>query len=370
MEYKINLVSEIISENQGPGEIKLSEITSHIFISNTQTSSNLKIILENNINHIFHIGFPLNEKIINQYANKNIKYFFIKITDDNILHYFEKSYQVIHQIIASNKKILFCNDSTNASNVIVIYYLLKRFYLTNFNKNMEQTEKIVDMNKTFVPEIVKFVMENRPCIKMGTNFIHQLLTIEVHMKRFYENQLISELRNKREDNIETEFLDNDTIIKQYFNKLNNPNHEIHNSDNISNDDQVNEEINEDVKEKEIEKEIEKPSIRRRRKPTPKHSSFHRPAISSNLIPNELINEIIHSTLINSEPAHYNNLFSQTNEDNGPRVEEIIESEEINDTAGKLMEIKNNSNEPQRIQLSNESEEENTSIELIDDINDD
>jgi hypothetical protein len=194
----------LIKALKGPGLGKMSEITTHIYMSNWQLSCDIKLMREHNIAAILCVDqTDKPPEILKAYKKRKIEQLQIRIADtpsEKILPHFEMAYNFMQHFIASDKKVLIhCAAGVSRSAAFVLYYLLKRYYLTNFKKLKSVTKDLIDTNVYFLPRIVQFVKENRACIEPNEGFIDQLLWSEYRMKKHFERILELEAINYREN---------------------------------------------------------------------------------------------------------------------------------------------------------------------------
>lgn len=271
IEQTLFKIVKYVKAVQGPGINKVSEITTHLLLGTYENSLDIELLKDFNINVIIYFGTqPKEEKIINKYKRKKIQYFNIDINDvddknkivPNLTPYFDYCYNLIHENVLNQKKVfLHCKSGSSLSVIMLLYYLVRRYYVINFLKHKEVTKLIVDLQNSFVLDIIKFIKENRPSIDPHPEYILQLLVIEHKIKKGYKQILMSEIKNdmyskklnktKKSDSdsedsdpdlgilsspeLYEDELDNSTVIDQYIDSLNDNSAEVY-KNNIKQED--------------------------------------------------------------------------------------------------------------------------------------
>lgn len=190
-------IVKYLNSNQSSGNSKLSEITSHIHISDIETSLNIKLLKENDIKLVIFIcESDKSKKTLSQYKKAGIEHIWLEAEDNpkqNMNRIFAESYNhILKHMIAQNKILVHCMAGISRSPSVVIYYYLRRHYALNFKKTSESTRKLLDMQNYRLQSIINIVKEFRPCVFPNHGFIKQLLLAEYQLKKYYANIIIKE----------------------------------------------------------------------------------------------------------------------------------------------------------------------------------
>lgn len=190
MEAAFKETMKCINAIQAPGVNKVEEITSHLYISNWDASLDIRLLRELGISAILCVetmGKP--DDVRRAYKKKKIEHMQIPIEDtpkQKIVQFFDPAYDFIHKAISADKKVLVhCAAGISRSTTMIMYYLLKRYYLTNFKRNKIITKEIINMRHYFLPRIMHFIKQFRPCASPNPGFVDQLLWAEYYMKKQY-----------------------------------------------------------------------------------------------------------------------------------------------------------------------------------------
>ena len=186
---------------QGPGINKISEMTQHIYISNFDNACDIDQIRELGINIILYLGLKEKESsTLKRYRKRKIEHIQFRIEDSessNLVPHLDRCYDMVHQYILDEKKILIhCDKGVSLSPSLVAYYFIKRYYLTNFKRKKSKTKELIDFRTSFLPIVFRFMKECRPCIDPKPNFIYQILCIEQQMKQYFYRIIIEEAKSK------------------------------------------------------------------------------------------------------------------------------------------------------------------------------
>ena len=194
-------------ESGGPGLNQFSELTEHIYLSSWVGASNREALKDYNIERIICLsGEKKPRSLMDTYDVFNIEHKVLPVADSNeedISRYFELVYSEIHKSVEANENILVhCYAGSSLSASFVIYYYLKRYYMTNFGKHANRDYELVDPQKFYLLDIIKFVKQYRSCIEPSAEFVHQLLMAETFIKKrlmkHVEAQEEAEKKYKRE----------------------------------------------------------------------------------------------------------------------------------------------------------------------------
>jgi protein-tyrosine phosphatase len=194
-------------EAGGPGLNHFSELTEHIFLSSWVGGSNREALKDYEIVRIICLS---NEKkprsLMDTYQVYNIEHKALPLSDspdEDISKYFELVYSEIHKSVENDENILIhCQSGQSLSAAFVIYYYLKRYYMTNFGKEVRRDYDMVNPQKFYLLEIIRFVKQYRSCAEPNAEFVHQLLMAETfikkRLKQYIDKQLEAEKKHKRE----------------------------------------------------------------------------------------------------------------------------------------------------------------------------
>lgn len=176
----------------GPGINKISEITSHLCISNYDTCLEINNLKDFDIDFVIYLGLKAqNPEFLKKYELENKNFLQIKIPDflnnqklPNLANFLEEVYLTLHNLVYDKKKILICCDrGVSLSGGVLLYYFLRRFYLTNSdNPSLENLEQFYSL------EILKFLKEFRPCLDIHPGWLYQILVLEIMIKENYRKK--------------------------------------------------------------------------------------------------------------------------------------------------------------------------------------
>lgn len=175
---------------KAPGINKLSEITSKLFMSNYDNMINYNLLKENGIKNIIYFG----DRVIDQKKFKAYKINYFHIKDDIIPQIFDKAYNIMETVLNKEMKLLLVCDS-GISNMVIVFYMINRFYLLTYKSGYNETLKLLDLEQSQILMILKFLKESRPCIDITPEQFLYLLKIEYNFKKYYLDQLLIEIEN-------------------------------------------------------------------------------------------------------------------------------------------------------------------------------
>jgi protein tyrosine phosphatase len=190
MQNELKNILRYLKNNTGPGINTMSRITPNIFISDYETSLDIDMLKIYEIKTVIDVSnLNKNTEILKLYEKNKITNTIIKVPKDLdllTLESFIEQLMIVYDIMVKeinkkNKILIHCEDGVNISPIYVIFFMLKRFYITNFNKNND----IIDTDILFLLKIIKFIKDRRICVEPDANFIMQLLKIEYALKDFY-----------------------------------------------------------------------------------------------------------------------------------------------------------------------------------------
>jgi len=186
-------IHRYLQAHTGPGANEISEITTHIFISNFANSLDINKLKDYDIEGILYLGAEDKKPHAHSnYKKENIEHYFIQIEDEsqaNFMMHLENCYNYIHAFLSDEKSILVhCGEGISRASTAVIYYLLKRYYLTNLKRgatgsHARKNKDLVAADVSYVLDIIKFIKNSRPCISPNPGFVQQLLIMERRMKQ-------------------------------------------------------------------------------------------------------------------------------------------------------------------------------------------
>lgn len=202
IENNLASINRYIKTIQGPGLNKISEITNNIYVSNVDNMQEMSLLKEYGISSILYIGkLSLNKKILQNYTKRKIQYKYMGLSNIStnkfdIRSYLDESYEYIHKFVNDNKKILLvCDNGISMSIILLLYYLLKRYYTTNMNINKQKTLDLIYTDVYFLTDILKFIKESRPCAEPDIDHIYQLLLVEYVFKNICYNKILVDAQN-------------------------------------------------------------------------------------------------------------------------------------------------------------------------------
>lgn len=187
IEEETSNIGYYLRREAGPGMNKFSEITPHIFISDWDGAANGDNLRDNDIELIICVSKERKSKTTtNLYESLRINQIVIPIADnpqENLSMHFENFYEIVHNALLEERTILVhCQYGTSVSAALVLFYLLKRYYITNFGK--KETRDMELIGPVFkLQNIIEFVKERRPCVEPNPGFIAQILTAEMFLKK-------------------------------------------------------------------------------------------------------------------------------------------------------------------------------------------
>jgi len=188
IEDEVEKISKYLVESGGPGLSKFSEITPHIFISNWASACQGTYLRDKSIEFVICVSKDKkNRDEMKLYDAMRIHQIYIPLEDnmrENINIYFERFYDTMYSAILEEKNILVhCQTGASASVALVLYYLLKRYYVTNFGKRELLDRELTSLRNFKLKSIIEYMKERRTCVDPNLGFIAQLLTAEVFLKK-------------------------------------------------------------------------------------------------------------------------------------------------------------------------------------------
>jgi len=188
VESEVMRIAKYLQQEAGPGMDKFSEITSHLYVSNWSSSCNSNYLKDKDIELVICVSKDSKSKNeLRLYNTMRIQQVVVPIEDsqnENINRYFEQFYQMLYDAILEEKHILVhCETGSSSSVAMVLYYLLKRYYLTNFGKKSSMDQELMSLRSFKLKDIITYMKARRTCIDPNLGFVTQLLTAEVFLKK-------------------------------------------------------------------------------------------------------------------------------------------------------------------------------------------
>jgi hypothetical protein len=187
-------IHDSLRQTTGPGINKLSQITSHLFVSNWKTGSDSNLVAGEKIKHALCLSSKDASRVTREFKKRKIE---LQTTDPghNLVPFFNHSYHYIKNLIEHGESVLvFCDDGMSLSPAVVCAYLLFRHYAGNF---AAAPAKLVDSSRMFLPRIVAFVKQTRGCILISDSFVRQLLLVEISLKKYFSAEYDAVLSSEK-----------------------------------------------------------------------------------------------------------------------------------------------------------------------------
>ena len=202
-------IIKYLDDNAGPGYHSFSQITTHIFISNWEHACDIKILKENSVKAVLTISLnDFTPDLKKSLASTRIEQLNIAIDDTpqaEIRPHLESAYNFIHKHVSEKRNILIhCQAGVSRSPTFVIYYLMRRLYMTNFMRSMAETYNLIGQHNYHIEEILKFIKLRRPAVNPNPGFIWQLLVIEHNIKLIHSkmiNEQATKIREKAQKSL-------------------------------------------------------------------------------------------------------------------------------------------------------------------------
>jgi len=194
-----DVIIKYIKSSQSPKIDQISELTSHILISDIKNACELTQVKDYGIETVLYLGMHnKNAQTLKSYAKRKINHIYINVELDNILPYLEITYNTIHKNVIDEKKILVhCDTGLSISVAILLYYFMRRYYIINYKSSKEKTKDLIDYRITYLIKIIQFIKEIRPCINPQPIYIHQLLITENILKKYFDNILSIDIKKNK-----------------------------------------------------------------------------------------------------------------------------------------------------------------------------
>ncbi len=181
-------IGKYLKQEAGPGMSKFSEITPHLFITNWESACNSSHLKDKTIELVILVSKDnKTDKEMRLYQAMRIQQVKIDIADvpsENITKYFDKFYNLVYNSVLEEKNILIhCETGISSSVAFVLYYLLKRYYITNYGKKRSLDAELASPKSFQLKRIIEYLKIRRTCIEPNMGFVQQLLTAELFMKK-------------------------------------------------------------------------------------------------------------------------------------------------------------------------------------------
>jgi len=188
IEAELAKIGKYLQQEAGPGMDKFSEITPHVFISNWNSGCNPQYLRDKSVELVVCVSkHKKSREELKLYNVLRIQQVQIPVEDtprDNINAHFEKFYEMMLASIMEEKNILVhCQTGASSSVALVLYFLLKRYYVTNFGKKESLDRELVSMKSFKLKMLIEYMKERRTCIDPNLGFVMQLLTAELLLKK-------------------------------------------------------------------------------------------------------------------------------------------------------------------------------------------
>lgn len=203
IEDELAKIDKYLKQEVGPGMSKFSEITPHIYITNWAGACNHTYLKDKIIELVVCISKEKKTKDeLKVYNRLHIQHVSIPIADDpreNISVHLDKFYEMMHSSIMEEKNIVVhCETGSSSSATLVLYYILRRYYATNFGKRDKLDRDLI--SKQFkLKSLIEYMKERRPCIEPNLGFVAQLLTAELILKKKYTIIYETRLEKQRQE---------------------------------------------------------------------------------------------------------------------------------------------------------------------------
>lgn len=173
-----------IRADQGPGAMKISEISHNIYIC---PRADIKSLGDYDITRVLQL---LPEEV----PLAGVKTIFMPTTGQTNLPkvHGEAIYNLLQSCAAAESKIaVMCTDSNTQAVVAVAIYYLRRSYALFFMSDGDHTRNILNGDHTYLPRIIKFIQKSRSCIMPSDAQLRDLITYERWIKDRYGSQFLA-----------------------------------------------------------------------------------------------------------------------------------------------------------------------------------
>ncbi len=234
-------ILKYLDENDGPGINNIDQILQHVYLSNYQNATNKQVLRQYRIKEILFINeSKKTDETMKLYEELEINHNYLYAIDGNVkftefMELVEHAYDLIVKAITSKKNILIhCSAGISRSPTVVIYYVLKRYYLLNLKNVIAEigiletkdeikkeiptikinARKIVNPFKSYLINAIRLVKNRRVCIQPNSYFIQMLLSSEQALKQvFYKavNEKLMKIGQNLDENDESEESEEDEV---------------------------------------------------------------------------------------------------------------------------------------------------------------
>lgn len=203
IEDELAKIDKYLKQEVGPGMSNFSEITPHIYITNWAGACNHTYLKDKIIELVICVSKEKKSKSeMKVYNRLHIQHVSIPIADDpreSLNIHFDRFYDMMHSSIMEEKNILVhCETGSSTSAALVLYYLLRRYYATNFGRKDKIDRDLISKQFKLKP-LMEYIKERRPCIEPNLGFVAQLLTVELILKKRYTALYEARLEEERQE---------------------------------------------------------------------------------------------------------------------------------------------------------------------------
>lgn len=200
VQYYTDEIVNDMKNNPGPGINTLSQISTHLFVSNWRIGSDVQKLSEKKIKHALCLTERSTRNLAKRFEKKRISLTVVPLPRDHqtdISSAFRPAWDFVRSIIEKSEKlVIFCDDGMTLAPLVAAVYLVYSYYLVDFTK--KGYKSTVDSDKSiFSGQIVKFVKQSRPCIMIPQGFVQQLVVFELMLKRKYKEMIDGEKKKIR-----------------------------------------------------------------------------------------------------------------------------------------------------------------------------
>jgi len=139
----------------------LNHIIGNIYIGTFESSTNIPLLMKNNIKYIINITmFNKPDNVLQEYRKLRINHYTFKFVDDesvDINKFINDTNTIINKAVEKKKNILVhCQEGISRSPTAVIAYLIKQLEIKD------------------VDRCISMLRKKRPCIRPNVGFVKQL----------------------------------------------------------------------------------------------------------------------------------------------------------------------------------------------------
>lgn len=201
IEDELAKIDKYLKQEVGPGMSNFSEITPHIYLTNWAGACNHTYLKDKIIELVICVSKEKKSKSeLKVYNRLHIQHVSIPVADDpreSLNIHFDRFYEMLHSSVMEEKNILVhCETGSSASATLVLYYLLRRYYATNFGKR-DKTDRDLISKQFKLKPLMEYIKDRRPCIEPNLGFVAQLLTAELILKKKYTGIYEARLEEQR-----------------------------------------------------------------------------------------------------------------------------------------------------------------------------